>query len=56
MHLLKNIPGPPRHRFEGEGDSSVSELDYQGGHVWINPTQHFANVPKAIWEFEIGAY
>ncbi|MYA68588.1 N-6 DNA methylase [Candidatus Poribacteria bacterium] len=56
MHLLKNVPGPPRHRFEGEGDGVVSKLAYRDGHVWINPTQHFANVPEAVWEFEIGAY
>ena len=56
MHLLKNVPGPPRHRFEGEGDGSISGLDYQGGHIWINPTQYFANVPEVVWEFEIGAY
>ena len=56
MHLLKNVPGPPQHQFEGEGDGSVSAPDYQAGHIWINPTQYFANVPEAVWEFEIGAY
>ena len=56
MHLLKNVPGPPRHRFEGEGESVVSKLAYRDGHVWINRTQHFTNVPEAVWEFEIGAY
>ena len=56
MHLLKNIPEPPRHRFEGKGDGSVSKLDYQNGHIWINPTQHFTNVSESVWEFEIGAY
>ena len=56
MHLLKNVPGPPRHRFEGEGEGIVSKFTYRNGHVWINPTQHFTNVPEAVWEFEIGAY
>ena len=56
MHLLKNVPGPPQHRFEGEGDGSVSDIDYRDGHVWINPTQHFVKVSEAVWEFEIGAY
>ena len=56
MHLLKNIPEPPRHRFEGEGDASVSKLVYRDGHVWINPSQCFIDVPEAVWEFEIGAY
>ena len=56
MHLLKNVPVLPRHRFEGEGDGVVSKLGYQDGHVWINSTQCFMDVPIAVWEFEIGAY
>ncbi len=56
MHLLKNIPESPRHRFEGEGDASVSKIVYQDGHVWINRSQCFVDVPEAVWEFEIGAY
>ena len=55
-HLLKNIPEPPRHRFEGEGDASVSKFVYRDGHVWINPSQCFIDVLEAVWEFEIGAY
>ena len=46
----------PRHRFEGEGDAVVSKVRYAGGHVWINPTQHFTDVPESVWEYEIGAY
>ena len=48
--------GLPRHRFEGEGDAVVSKVRYAGGHVWINPTQHFTDVPEAVWHYEIGAY
>ena len=55
-HLLKDIQGPPRHRFEGEGNAVVSKVRYAGGHVWINATQHFTDVPKAVWSYEIGAY
>ena len=55
-HLLKDIQGPPRHRFEGEGDAVVSKVRYAGGHVWINATQHFTDVPEAVWNYEIGAY
>ena len=56
LHLLKTAPESPQHRFEGEGDGSVSDIDYQDGQAWINPRQHFTNVPEAVWEFEIGAY
>lgn len=52
----KNVPAPPWHRFEGEGDGVVSKPGYRDGHVWINPTQHFTDVPEAVWDFEIGAY
>jgi len=55
-HLLKDVQGPPRHRFEGEGDAVVSKVRYAGGHVWINATQHFTDVPAEVWEYEIGAY
>ena len=55
-HLLKDIQIPTRHRFEGEGDAVVSKVRYAGGHVWINPTQHFTDVPEAVWEYEIGSY
>ena len=55
-HLLKDVQGPPRHRFEGEGDAVVSKVRYAGGHVWINATQHFTDVPEAVWHYEIGAY
>ena len=56
LHLLKTVPESSQHRFEGEGDGSVSALDHQDGHVWINPTQYFTDVSEAVWEFEIGAY
>ena len=55
-HLLKDVQVPTRHRFEGEGDAVVSKVRYAGGHVWINPTQHFTDVPEAVWNYEIGAY
>jgi len=55
-HLLKDVHVPAQHRFEGEGEGVVSKVRYAGGHVWINPTQHFTNVPVVVWEFEIGAY
>ena len=47
---------PALHRFEGEGDGVVSKLRYADGKVWINATQHFTDVPEAVWEYEIGAY
>ena len=59
-HLLKDVPrregAPTSHRFEGEGDGVVSKPRYEDNKVWINPTQHFTDVPLEVWEYEIGAY
>ena len=55
-HLLKDVQIPVVHRFEGEGDGVVSKPRYADGKVWINDIQHFTDVSKAIWEYEIGAY
>ena len=55
LHLLKNV-STPTHRFEGKGDDVVERVRYEGGHVWINPAQHFTDVPVDVWEYEIGAY
>ena len=55
-HLLQNVQVPPRHRFEGEGEGIISKIRYEGGHVWINATQHFTDVPAGVWEYEVGAY
>lgn len=60
-HLLKAsqpevAPTASRHRFEVEGDAVVSKVRYDSGHVWINATQHFTDVPIEVWEYEIGAY
>ena len=55
-HLLKDVQIPTRHRFEGEGDGVIAKVRYEDGKVWINPAQHFTDVPEKVWEYEIGAY
>ena len=56
-HLLKVGSGVlPRHRFEGEGEGVVSQVRYVDGGVWINPTQHFTDVPVDVWNYEVGAH
>ena len=55
-HLLKDVQVPVSHRFEGEGDGVVSQVQYSEGRVWINPSQYFTDVAVAVWEYEIGAY
>ena len=55
-HLGRHELPDATSRFEGEGDSVVARVQYRDGHVWINPTQYFSDVPLAVWEFEIGSY
>ena len=59
-HLLNDVSRPAdtpaSHRFEGEGDSVIATVRYNDGKVWINPTQHFTDVPVEVWEYEVGAY
>ena len=55
-HLLKDVQIPTRHRFESEGDGVIAKIRYEDRKVWINPTQHFTDVPEKAWEYEIGAY
>ena len=55
-HLLKDVQIPNRHRFEGEGDGVIAKIRYEDNKIWINPTQHFTDVPESVWEYEIGAY
>ncbi len=64
-HLLKGAQSqitptghwePSHHRFEGEGEGIISMVQYVDEGVWINPTQHFTDVPIDVWDYEIGAY
>ena len=47
---------PTRHRFDGEGNGIIEKVRYEDNKIWINPTQHFTDVPVEVWEYEIGAY
>ena len=41
-----------------KGDNLVDKVQYaeKDGRVWINKTQYFGGVPKAVWEFHVGGY
>lgn len=58
-HLLKNIIVDPKMgRFFGEGNSLIDKVEYdeKSERLYINSNQCFVNIPKAIWELEIGGY
>jgi predicted helicase len=62
LHLLKSPElDTPTARFAGAGDGLVAKskgLHYDAGaqRVYINPTQYFAPVPAAAWQYQIGGY
>jgi len=41
-----------------KGDNVVEKVQYtdKDKRVWINKTQYFGGVPKAVWEFHVGGY
>ncbi|MCD6416439.1 MAG: N-6 DNA methylase [Planctomycetes bacterium] len=64
LHLLSSGElDPPLARFHGEGDDRVARTKGKGfryeaedERVYINADQHFAPVPRDLWEYRIGGY
>lgn len=57
LHLMEPAAiGPTPYPFQGEGAGVVEKPRYADGRVWINDTQHFADVPDVAWTFYIGGY
>ncbi len=56
-HLLES-PAVEKNitQYPEDGDNVVKKIRYEGGHVYINETQYFANVPPVAWSFYIGGY
>lgn len=57
LHLMDPAAiGATPFPFAGAGDGLVDAPRFAEGRVWINRTQHFAEVPEGVWEFYIGGY
>jgi len=57
LHLMEDQAiGDTPYLFEGEGDSLVGKVHFEGTSVFINETQYFKDVPQIAWEFYIGGY
>lgn len=57
LHLMEDaVIGETPYPFDGEGESIVDKPKFDGGAVFINDTQYFANVPELAWNFYIGGY
>lgn len=57
IHLLES-PSVENYitQYPAGGSNIVSKIKYHDGHVYINETQYFANVPAVAWNFYIGGY
>ncbi|WP_313138122.1 type ISP restriction/modification enzyme [Paracoccus jeotgali] len=57
LHLMEPAAiGDTPYPFRGEGDGTVADVKFRDGKVWINDSQHFADVPQATWDALIGGY
>ncbi len=57
LHLMEaDVIGDTPYPFVGEGDGEVDKPLRKDGHVWINDSQRFENVPDVSWDFYIGGY
>ena len=37
-------------------DLTVTKVEYKNNQVWFNDTTYFDNIPKDIWDYQIGGY
>ena len=57
LHLMaEDAIGDIPYPFKGEGNNKIEKPKYEGGKVWVNKTQYFADVPEVAWRFPIGGY
>jgi hypothetical protein len=62
LHLMKD-KAPAVCSYPVAGDNRVDKVSFeaasptaQTGQVFINATQHFAGVPRTVWNYQIGGY
>ena len=59
LHLMdETLALPPVATFDIAGTNLVECVRYDEStqRVWINDTQYFGNVPRAVWDHYVGAY
>lgn len=57
LHLMEPAAiGETPYPFTGEGNNEVGKPRFEGGRVWINDSQYFADAPSVSWDFYIGGY
>nr|WP_233218716.1 type ISP restriction/modification enzyme [Adhaeribacter arboris] len=57
IHLLES-PAVENYltQYPVDGSNVVGKVKYQNGHVYLNETQYFSDVPEIAWNFYIGGY
>ena len=59
LHLMERDGAAMAH-FPVKGSNEVEKVRFEpeaeGGRVWINATQYFADVPEDVWAFHVGGY
>lgn len=57
IHLLESpVVNKYITQYPVGGSNMVEKVKFENGNVYINDTQHFANVPEIAWNFYIGGY
>ena len=63
LHLMdETLDLPPVATFDVAGSNEITVERYEdgadaiSGRVWINDTQYFDHVPRAVWDHYVGAY
>jgi predicted helicase len=57
LHLLENVlPSATYAGWTVKGSNQIEQSEYKAGSVYINKEQYFANVPEAVWTYQIGGY
>ena len=57
LHLLNTeFPASIVNFPVAQPNLTVEAVKYDNGTLWINATTYFANVPRNVWEYEIGGY
>ena len=57
LHLMDVAAiGETPYRFIGDGNNVVDKFKLKDGHIWINETTYFDDVPEVSWAFYVGGY
>lgn len=57
LHTMKeHIPNNLNISLQGSGEPEITKVEYSNDKIFINRTQHFANIREDLWNFPFGGY